>query len=1163
MTVSEDKSFTNKINKTSANSTEDCILKWKRLQTIIQDAQSLSDGILKQQSNDIELLKMYFLKYYELKLDLRQKFSAINSLNNEEKIISKIELIPEKETENILQDLYTPIKNFLFLFRNNYDYTLKLISLFSEEENNITNEKQLNSLIELLCNQFYDNILISNPKQEELLLLIYKLIEAEVTQMNYAINDDFLENKSFLSKFIKTFINRQENKIYLSKILTPFILSIENEFDENINLSIFSLNNLYNDPNKIIENQEKKLKSNNDTEFDVENYLFQNIPKSKINESSSDNLNSNNDYSSDSDNDDAKNDLNNYNNDYKKKLTYETINKEIKKEKRGAKKDFYLRQLELITTGKENIYSNEKIINILKNINNRNIVEKYKTNFLFIHKKIDKILKIITTKVNIIPYRIRCLCKIIYILISKKFPDIPDILKNVCIGKLFFESYIFPFLSTADSFLIGKNKIISLHTQKCLYEIISVLSHAYKYLLFNNITNAEKTIFNNYIIEIIPTLNKFFLEIIDVKLPKVIEEIIPNKLNKKNFTRKNIPNRREKHTKSFRTVSRNKFNGQNNTYFNVNISILRKRKSVYEYYIENEDEILHLQCICFSISDLIFILSLINKHFSIFNGLPNYDLFYETFQLLHSKEKTLKSIDTNKLNTNKFFTIFKEKPCLKLEQLIRLRNENAPILIDNKNPELIFDSVKFSIIKILKKLIALDKKYYGYLNTATTNKEFLILLAKLVNDNDKLIRRQYNDYSKIPLNWYAKFLITNLNFLDNRYKSNDYEKLYEDIYKQKLRNYKELKNFSSYIISINGMNLSCAQKILEKEEFHLISLEKEEMLEKIKKFIRTEKIEVCLSLDHNKKNDDIPSLNIKDGSCCIHRKLNTQSNKNITKNVSNNIRSNINNKNTTNNEFQSHIHFIEDFINIFSNNKNSFSEYLRSHIILGESTHSISDSIIKYMSIVDKKIKNPIININLFDNKDKNSIQNIYEIIKDYILEKIYKFVYPKNPLEKDKIFYERTKILDWITPYHLEIKKKYINQLNLINPNFAELDMAKSVTEKIEFISYIHSNINKIIKFSGNDGDAGQDEITPIFQYLIIKAQPKRFFSNIDFIKYFLDNADLRGKKGFFISQMETASTFILNINSDCLKISQDDFDKNVQEAKTRHLKNKNKKID
>ncbi len=96
---------------------------------------------------------------------------------------------------------------------------------------------------------------------------------------------------------------------------------------------------------------------------------------------------------------------------------------------------------------------------------------------------------------------------------------------------------------------------------------------------------------------------------------------------------------------------------------------------------------------------------------------------------------------------------------------------------------------------------------------------------------------------------------------------------------------------------------------------------------------------------------------------------------------------------------------------------------------------------------------------------------------------------------------------------------------------------------------------MNNTIKFSsGKNEDAGQDEITPIFQYLVIKAQPKRIYSDINYIKTFLDDTSLKAQSGFLVTQVESATSFIMSINHEQLKMSKEEYDKKILDAKKRH---------
>ncbi len=91
--------------------------------------------------------------------------------------------------------------------------------------------------------------------------------------------------------------------------------------------------------------------------------------------------------------------------------------------------------------------------------------------------------------------------------------------------------------------------------------------------------------------------------------------------------------------------------------------------------------------------------------------------------------------------------------------------------------------------------------------------------------------------------------------------------------------------------------------------------------------------------------------------------------------------------------------------------------------------------------------------------------------------------------------------MLSWITPTDLEIDKAYLNEnlmilaINCVN----KMDEEKTPYDKLKCIASAHKIINNAIKFcSGKDENAGADDLSPIFQYIILKAKPKRIFSNI-----------------------------------------------------------------
>ena len=1168
---------------------EETVQKWLLLQKTVKEEITLEEIILNQQQSDFNNLKLYYKQYYDFKLKSRKIYEDIRNLkiNAKDKKNSKSQEIKEyiidDEIDKTFLQACEPVKNLLFLFRNNYDYVLKLISLIDYQDE----KEQIESLVELFCNQFYDNILIPNPEQEELLILIYKLLEEEITPMNSASIDEFLHDSTFLGKYISSFMKRQELNVFLSILLNPIIEKIENKNDGCLDMSLFSIQNYVNSYNAGSEDDKKKSTSKQKEkglkELINEETLFNKIPKTKIqfkknlqiyaekaeksrkenyimetpNENDSDlrliNLSNTKERDSKAEEERKEN-----NPEYSEDLTQEKLNLKLKQAKDNDLKDFYEHQLEQINTDPD-IFSNRGLIEVLNEQcfqdSKNKIMTKYKSNFLFIQERIDEIIQSLIDKITSIPYTLRCISKIISILISKKFPLLSKYLQNAFIGKFIFNKCIFPVLSLENKNVV-ENIIFGLDTKKCLNVIISVLSTANKCLLFNCNTDTEKTIFNYYLIEIIPILNKFYEKLIDIELPKALNDLVSKTKNK---MEENLGN-------NFFSFRRK----QSIPKSSPSKASESSPQPLYDYFGENSDEIMRLQCICFSLSDIMFIISLINKDKSIFKQLPEYDSFLKTFDRITAEEYKLDQKLEAEKTQRKFFMIYKDEKNSQLEKLFR--HKNKKISENNMSEsEMICLKIKNCIKTILKGLNVLNNKDYSYLNMATSNEKFLEAIQYTLQD----IGEFSEDENQIPLNWYGQFIILNKKGLSSSYLENDLKQLYEELYNEETNTLNELKSFSSIIITRDGMNLRCAENILEKIKYNYRRLQQAKKFQKIENFIDRDRTKVCIRIrDENEREKE------KEKSGNAFKSLIGKKDKKDAKNEQQNSyvyildADDCPHKNVsfmasiegqkTSKKITTHAENVNDFISKFGDNANkdlkTLNKYIKEDIVSGKTTHEIYKLFNDYMDFLKNKIKKNK-DSKYLDNPDENDKKKIDEEIdafankiEEHIMRKTYKYVFPKDPLKEDKEFYKKTKMLDWITPEHLEIKKLYNSQLDLALACMRRMDDATSVFEKIRCVINAFANINNTIKFStGKNEAAGQDEVTPIFQYITIKAHPKRLISNINYIKCFKDLTQ-GGQMSFLVSQLESTITFIKGITSKDLKISEEEYNKNIKEAKEKY---------
>ena len=129
--------------------------------------------------------------------------------------------------------------------------------------------------------------------------------------------------------------------------------------------------------------------------------------------------------------------------------------------------------------------------------------------------------------------------------------------------------------------------------------------------------------------------------------------------------------------------------------------------------------------------------------------------------------------------------------------------------------------------------------------------------------------------------------------------------------------------------------------------------------------------------------------------------------------------------------------------------------------------------------------------------------------IQDYILKQLYSETFPPEAGErainineaelqlpqKDKQLYDKLQKINDIRPEELLVKldlpEKQINDsINIMK----KLDEANSVYEKVSCIHWAYNMICLLLHFiTGKEEAGGADDISPIFQYIVIKAKPKR----------------------------------------------------------------------
>ena len=1012
----------------------------------------------------------------------------------------------------------------------------KLIAnlLLSAEKNDLKE-----NLAPLIANNFYENILSSDYIEDNLLYILSLLLQKEINDLNNENDFSNFLNETPCGFLLGHLKEKKDVQTFFKMIIIKAVEKLEACCsNKDLHFSIGKID-------KDIQRQENKGRIN-DLNCTKNFFLKMTKKKSDIIRSSVDNRDVDMDLEIESELEKSSKSLIIFESKtFKEKyfccLTKEKIIEEKERYKNENKSDdkdqnekinkmFDIYINKMPTGEKENQdvvehylskkdkYDNEEFLNGLDT--EEKIKKVYIDNFYRVLEAINTIFANIFDNLYLLPYSIKCLCKIIYILIKKKFPNINIIQQNAFLGKFFFDKMLLPFFispayeALITNFLISKKTISNLKViSKILLKLIS------GELYTNDFETNEFTPFNLFFLEKIPDIVKLYDEMKKVNLPNFIEKLLHNKLPED---------------------------------FKLN------------YFEENPEEILNQRAICFKIDDINAIIKTIGLNEEMYfddtknKGLKktyeklcsnsskliiNEIIQKQTIKKTSSKEQKIyffkekKEESPNNKDPNipklyfflisdilinekykKTFKLEIKEPNFKIEELKTIENDSQ--MTQNN-----LIRVKNSISSILYNYKSLIKKDFPE-GTTIDVKSIFNEMKKFTQSNNN-----YTIDDSIPMQWYLNCLFENLQTIPKEYVENDYELLLNEI-EYNIKKEIDLLNFD--IISYIHEKINYVKRLKNIFEKKNTRLHKVKLNDKANNII--EKISIPIALHFNYKNKilKIEKANVDNRRLQLLDDLVIEDTKKKC--------------------------MICKTIKIFTNEFPNLTKYQSwQDVDLFElaKTLALPDKLQEYFDIIKEHLqKNKSIT--------ENNLNSISGIIYDYIQGKLYDKIFPKEYKRDDQIF-RQCVLLSWIEPKHfINDKKNYIFDGFLPDVNFflKKLEKYKSPRKKFSYMSKIFESIRNLVKFNGGDEMTGVDDQMPILNYALIKARPLRIYSNCKYMELFL--GDRRNKKeDSELIQLLSLCDYICNISySKLINVTKEEYnDKCNKAAKTDDFKNKKNK--
>ena len=1119
------------------------------LQGLLKEMTSIKERFEDNKKDLLEKIKNNCIEFYKSKIGMKEIYDYCLSNYTD----NHINYILLEDTKNKLQDKYDTIYEIILLLRNNNDLMLNIIKNCPENS--------YDQLTDFIVNFFYENAIDSSFNEEELMIIIYLIIEENILDkfpksiFNININIKETKNDSYLEENIlyhifRSLTRKPDVRNFTVTVLSEFLLKLEG-YNDILSIESKIISNYFIKDKNSQLNQSYTCGGRKNESFDegstALSYEYSktlsssnfskgeeilNLEEEKMN---LENIELNPCFSED---DVTLEYLNEKLSEYNQKNSKDNINISMKQ---------YINNLiNQINTENSEIFSNNKIIKTLKiykALNNKDnsdvLTEILIKNYNKLTSFIDELLSKLKENINSMPYILKSINNIIDILLNKKYSKENEnnfeFQKNLILSNFLIGNIILPLISNPDFNGIVTTCVISKITKDNLEIIAKILKKILSGKLFTNKNDSEYTIFNKYIIETLPKIFDITKSLNlqkNFKLSKIIQNLI------------------------------NSCDSIGNPDRNIN----------YDYFKNNNQEYIQQQSICFSWLDLVI---LINS-FKLYNDSNNNDEKMKNNQKLISEFINMRDYCVEKYNDNltnlekEFFIIEKinYSPYFS-KQIQNILEDNYLALMPNKDKDddniLLF---KKCLVEVLTYVNKLHKESFNYFvqknheNIIKDNDIILLLLNKELNNkymetkfeeennDDTNTNNDYDAFKKFEkkkivhlkgleqnenedadfrevifpqiidtikyelghnldsiktkrIVFCSSYLQLHIDDLPKKYKENNYCLLIMEIIRKHESIINEL-NFS--IINHFYLKVKAGQKlnmIISNNYFQIKEMEK------------------CICIEYLFDKLDLPCrLNIKkDGMGKIN---------------------NITYEATPGNN--SNVHTIQSFIDIFPD----FRKYSAKvdDIIDLEEKIELDVALNAYFKDLRALVKKEKI-ITRFTPEEFESITTELE---NYILFKLYDKLFPAESTLTDKKFYRKCCRLDFVKPENLIKDKKMINEklweasMVLID----EMDEKLTPADKVKNFGKAFAILQNSITFCSGKNDLGIDDTISTLIYVILKSKPKNIFSNSKYCQLFLNPELAKKQYGILLSQIEMIKNIIYDMKySDLIGITEEQFGK------------------
>ncbi|XP_026888546.2 rab5 GDP/GTP exchange factor isoform X1 [Electrophorus electricus] len=182
-------------------------------------------------------------------------------------------------------------------------------------------------------------------------------------------------------------------------------------------------------------------------------------------------------------------------------------------------------------------------------------------------------------------------------------------------------------------------------------------------------------------------------------------------------------------------------------------------------------------------------------------------------------------------------------------------------------------------------------------------------------------------------------------------------------------------------------------------------------------------------------------------------------------------------------------------------------------------------------------------------------VERVMDQVEKYIMTRLYKSVFCPETTDdekKDLATQHRIRALHWVTIQMLcvpmdEENPEVADSVVKAITDVIEMDSRRVPRDKLACITSCSKHIFNAIRVTKGE-PASADDFLPALIYIVLKANPPRLHSNIQYITRFCTPSRLMaGEDGYYFTNLCCAVAFIEKLDAQSLNLSPEDFERHM----------------